>query len=274
VFDPQQLDLQTPEQQLPLPGEVQSVLLQHSAWQPAEAQSFGVLPPHLQIPGPGLAVTTQVLPPVQALLQPLQSVSVPSGVSQPSVQPPVQFAKPASQVRTQLPVEQVALALAGAVHGVAHAPQSTAVLSGASQPFPQSLSQFPEPALQLLTQLPVEQLAVPLVGLEHGVPHAPQLAAVLSDSQPLPQLPSQLSHVALQLLTQLPVEQLAVPFDGALQAVPQVMQLVPVLSGSQPLPQLESQLSKPPLQLRAQLPVLQSAPSEVVIQVKPPLLLR
>ena len=53
-------------------------------------------------------------------------------------------------------------------------PQLLVVVKAVSQPVPTLESQLPQPALQLIEQVPLLQLGVPLVEL-HTVPQPPQL---------------------------------------------------------------------------------------------------
>jgi hypothetical protein len=85
----------------------------------------------------------------------------------------------------QLPVLQEATALVKE-HVELHEPQLESVLSCVSQPLLGSPSQLPQPALQVIPQLPPLHVAVPLVALQ-TVPQLPQLAMLFDRfvSQPL-----------------------------------------------------------------------------------------
>jgi hypothetical protein len=81
-------------------------------------------------------------------------------VSQPLPSRPSQFSKPALHVEvTQLPVEQLAVALAR-MHVVMQPAQLVSVLSGVSQPLASAPSQLAKPDAHAPTeQVPVEQSA-------------------------------------------------------------------------------------------------------------------
>jgi len=109
-----------------------------------------------------------------------QSVSVVSGVSQPSLDVVLQSSKSALHIPiAQVSVAQVAVAFAR-MHGVMHAPQSVRVSIGVSQPSLVMPLQSAKPPLhEASTQRPVAQLAV-APGIAQGMPHVPQSVSVVS----------------------------------------------------------------------------------------------
>ena len=115
--------------------------------------------------------------------------------------------------------------------------------------------------MHVITQLPVEQLAVPCA-LVHGAPHVPQLVEVLSwTSQPFDATPSQSPQPASHDdILQAPAVHVDVAFgsEHCLPHVPQLDALVSRLT-SQPLPPSPSQLPNPVLQVSVHVPVLHTA---------------
>jgi hypothetical protein len=211
--------------------------------------------PMAQVPDAQLALA---LARVQVVPQPPQFETVVSGASQPFAALASQLPKPGLQApRAQLPVAQLEAAF-DITQGVPHAPQSVAVVSGASQPLTAPRSQLPKPELQPSSvQLPAEQLAVAWARV-HAAPHAPQLASVSSEvSQPLAAIESQSAKPALQeAVSQFPAAQVGVA-SARVQAVPHAPQLVSVVRvDSQPLDSFRSQLPKLELHVvSAQVPV-------------------
>jgi hypothetical protein len=117
-----------------------------------------------------------------------------------------------------------------------------------SQPLFGLPSQLKKPAAQLGEQTPLTHEVVPLA-LVHCVPHAPQLAVVLTaSSQPFVLFMSQLPKPAVQVPSvQVPVEQDSLAFARS-HGVLHAPQSDRVFSGlSQPLEAVPSQLSKPAL---------------------------
>lgn len=113
--------------------------------------------------------------------------------SQPLATLPSQLAKPALQLSTQVPAEQVGLALL-LPHTLPHDPQFETLLPRLiSQPSESKPLQSAHPALQLaMAQVPLSHLAVAWAS-RHTLPQEPQLLTsdVLFDSQPLVVLASQ-----------------------------------------------------------------------------------
>lgn len=112
-----------------------------------------------------------------------------------------------------------------------------------SQPLPTLLSQFPNPLLHTMVQVPPEQDGLPLFEL-HPALHPPQCVVLVFRfvSQPLAALLSQLPHPELQTMPHVPPEQVAVPFveSQALLQAPHASGLLPV-TVSQPFATLLSQ---------------------------------
>lgn len=157
------------------------------------------------------------------------------------------------------------------LQAVPHAPQlAVLVFRFTSQPFATLESQLPNPAVQVMPQLPALQNGVPLLEL-HVPLHAPQWVVFVwrSTSQPLERLPSQLPKPAEQVMPHRPPEQVAVPFVE-LHTVPQLPQLPGRLRFvSQPLAALPSQLPHPELQTMPQTPPEQVAVPLVELQTVP-----
>lgn len=91
-----------------------------------------------------------------------------------------QLPNPGLHVIEQLPALHNGVPLAG-LHGCPHAPQcANVVFVLTSQPFPDALSQLPQPVVQLLTEhVPVAHVPVALAG-EQATPQAPQLVTLVS----------------------------------------------------------------------------------------------
>jgi hypothetical protein len=111
-----------------------------------------------------------------------------------------------------------------------HEPQAlTLLVSAVSQPSLGSASQLPKPDAQLMLQLPLLQVGVPLTVLQ-PLPQLPQLLrlVLVLVSQPLACTPSQLPNgVAHDTTWQAPVEQLSLAFAKS-QSTPQAPQLATV----------------------------------------------
>lgn len=180
---------------------------------------------------------------------PPQLLSVLSGFSHPLPLLPSQLAKPELQLEMrQVPLPHVVLEFAR-LQAEPQAPQLVLVFNGASQPLLWLPSQLPKPLLQVVRlQVPVLQVADPLLRLQVA-PQAPQLARVVNGaSQPLPASPSQSPKPLLQEATpQTPLLQDGVPL-AAEQTVPQAPQLLTELRFvSQPLKLSPSQFAQPGL---------------------------
>jgi len=211
-----------------------------------------------QLPNPALHAPSTQLPVAQLEVafervhdvpQVPQLAAVVSGASHPLAAARSQFPKPALQLSSaQLPVEQLAVALARA-HGTPHAPQLASVVSGASQPFADIVSQSSNPALHdAIRQLPDAHVGVAFARV-HAVPQLLQFVSVVSDdSQPLDSFMSQLPKLGLHVASaHVPVAHVAEPLDRE-HEVPQAPQFASVVSGvSQPLAATRSQSPKPAL---------------------------
>jgi hypothetical protein len=175
-------------------------------------------------------------------------------VSQPSLAIALQSAKPALQLATRhVPVAHPGVPL-GIEHTLPHAPQLAGfVCVLTSQPLAALMSQSAKPILQLATRhVPAAHAGAPL-GVEHTLPHAPQLDAFVCvlTSQPLAGFRSQSAKPALQLATaHIPAAHAGVPFAIAqvLPHEPQLAAFVCVFT-SQPFAGFPSQSAKPALQL-------------------------
>ena len=211
----------------------------------------------LQLAKPGLQVIPQVLAlqvavpllPLHARPHDPQFVGlVVTLVSQPLEVTPSQFENPAlHDWITQPPVAHPATAFAR-LHTMPQVPQFNAfVLVLISQPSTVSPLQFPYPALQLMLQTPVLQIAVPLA-LPHTVPQRLQLFGLdfRLISHPSAALPLQSPKPAVQAIEQALPLQLAVPLV-LLHAAPHPPQLdtVLVVLTSQPSAVTLLQLAKP-----------------------------
>jgi hypothetical protein len=211
----------------------------------------------LQLPKPGSQDRTAHVPLTHASLAfcrlqtlphaPQLEVELRTFVSQPFDGLPSQSLNPALHEATwHVPLPQVAVAF-GSEHATPHAPQLPSVFSAVSQPFAGLPSQLLKPALHApSSHVPLSQVAVAF-GLEHAVPHAPQLPSVFSvASQPFAGLPSQSLKPALHDATwQVPLLHVAVAF-GFEHVAPHAPQLPSVLRAlSQPFAALPSQLANP-----------------------------
>jgi hypothetical protein len=187
---------------------------------------------------------------LHALPQPLQfDVSVLRLTSQPLAGLPSQSAKPGLQAIWQLPLTHEGLPLLFE-QTLPHEPQLlTSLYVLISQPLLRLPSQFAQPALQLMPQLPVVHVALPLVELQ-TLPHEPQCCGseAMLISQPLAYWLSQFAKPELQACSwHVPVAQATCAL-GTVQSVlqlPQCAVSVIVLT-SQPLASWLSQLAKPP----------------------------
>jgi hypothetical protein len=102
-----------------------------------------------------------------------QLVSVVSEVSQPSFGSPLQLPQPVEQLGLQTPAEVHCVVPWAFVQETPQAPQLLTVVRLVSQPLETSPSQFAQPGLQEMPQLPALQNALPFV-LLHTVPQLPQ----------------------------------------------------------------------------------------------------
>ena len=140
------------------------------------------------------------------------------------------------------------------VHARPQAPQSVLVRSATSHPFAELPSQLPKLALQVIAQVPPEQLAAPLLLLQ-AFPQDPQFATFVSvlTSQPFPGWPSQLPKPAEQVpRVHVRDEQDSVAFARS-HTAPQAPQSprVPRLA-SHPLAATPSQSPEPALHARSE----------------------
>jgi hypothetical protein len=172
---------------------------------------------------PGLHAPMPQVPPVQAgaafagvgqmVPQPLQlRGSVMRFVSQPVPACVSQFPNPTSQVMSHEPASQD-----GDPFVASHASPQPLQFAGSartftSHPFVSALSQFSNPAAQVMPHAPPLHVAVPLVEL-HAFTHVPQWAGSVPrfTSQPFTGDRSQLSNPGLQLVAHCPAVQLGVP---------------------------------------------------------------
>jgi hypothetical protein len=181
-------------------------------------------------------------------------------VSQPFAKLPSQLPNPALHAMLHAPELQAGTPFVEP-HTVPHVPQFERLLERVvSQPFETLLSQLPNPALQVIPQLPVVQLAVPFVELQALVQLPQRLTLVFRlISQPLVTLPSQFPKPALHVIWQAPDTQAAVPLV-VLQALLQLPQFeVVVRLVSQPFARFPSQLPKPALHVMLHTPDAQAA---------------
>jgi len=120
-------------------------------------------------------------PPVQALLQrPQWAADVRVSTSHPLAASPSQFAKPALQVKPQLPAAQVVAALGRAGQALLHAPQwAVDVRVSTSQPFAALPSQFAKPMEHpVVPHTPAAHVALAPEGTGHTRPQDPQCAVL------------------------------------------------------------------------------------------------
>jgi hypothetical protein len=226
------------------------------------SQPLATLPSQLPKPASQLSMTqvplaqdAVALAGAQGVLQAPQSVKVLSGVSQPLDRSSSQLPNPEVHVVMQLPVAQLAVALAGAVQGVPQAPQLVAVLSAAQLPLQQAWLLVVQSA-QLVPQVvllvlgthapPLRQVPVPQT---HVVPeHTPpvgQATHVPPQHFPPVQVVPSVAPAQGLLVTQLPLVQ-AWPAEQVLPQAPQLLTSV-LRFFSQPFSGLLSQLQKPVL---------------------------
>ncbi len=171
---------------------------------------------------------------LQAMPQaPQLRTSVARLVSQPVAGLPEQFAKPALQVIRQMPLLHVAVPLT-LPQAWPQAPQlRTSVATLVSQPVAGLPEQFAKPALQVMRQMPLLHVAVPLTLLQ-AMPQAPQLRTSVTRlvSHPLAGLPEQLAKPGLQVIWQVPPRQIAVPLMTPPQAGPEPHVQTPLVQAS------------------------------------------
>jgi hypothetical protein len=106
--------------------------------------------------------------------------------SQPFAATPSQSAKPMAQTKVHADAAQRGEALAGAGHALPQRLQLVAdVRVSVSQPLARLPSHSAKPALHAKLQTRATQLAVPLAGAAHAVPHAPQCAGSVARSTQL-----------------------------------------------------------------------------------------
>lgn len=153
--------------------------------------------------------------------------------------------------------KQLAVALAK-LHALSQAPQCDVLfVVFVSQPLDVAPSQFANPELHAMPQVPLEQLGVPFE-LEQTLPHPPQLLTLLPVlvSQPLLASPSQLPNPTVQSTSShTPVEQLAVALARA-HCTPQAPQsLVVRRLVSQPSLGLPLQSAQPAAHVGAHWPL-------------------
>jgi hypothetical protein len=190
-------------------------------------------------------VTKQALPQLPQLFTFVDSV-----VSQPLPALPSQFPNPEVQDATwHAPPTQVEVPL-GAEQAKPHEPQLFGSVDRvASQPLLIWPSQFPNPTVQAIEQVPPLHPGVPFPPGQ-TLPQVPQSLTLVATpvSQPSASLPSQSANPAVHETEQTPPAQDGVPFDVE-HTFPQVPQL-PLSDArvvSQPLATLPSQLPKPVL---------------------------
>lgn len=186
----------------------------------------------LQLPKPAVHVNEQVPllqpalvvlgRPAQLLPQSPQFVGVLRAASQPLPAMASQLPKPAVHMpRPQVPLEQTELAFA-LEHVVPQAPQLLTERKSTSQPLVGLPSQFAKLALQVIVQVPVPQLDVPLVTVAgHSTPQVPQLLAVFSGSHMSSSLQSA-SPVGHAVNRQRPPEQFIMLSGHTLSQAPQL----------------------------------------------------
>jgi hypothetical protein len=149
------------------------------------------------------------------------------------------------------------------VHALPQRPQLLVPLRAVSQPLEGLPSQSPKPGSHDSPQVPLAQVAAPLVPLGQTRPQVPQLPAELSvaTSQPLLGWLSQSELPGEQVMRQTPITHAAVLLGPEAHALPQAPQLPALLLRftSQPLAGSPSQLAKPALQVSWQAPMTQLA---------------
>ena len=100
---------------------------------------------------------------------------------------PSQSAKPALQVKPQVPIAHVGVAFAGVAHARAHIPQcATVVRVSTSHPLLASPSQSANPVLHVNPHAPIAQVAVAFARAGHASHRAPQVATDVSSAQAIP----------------------------------------------------------------------------------------
>jgi len=163
--------------------------------------------------------------------------------SQPLAESPSQLASPALQVMPLHTPPVQAGVPPWLEHALPQPPQFCVVARLASQPVSGLPSQFPQPALHTMPQVPATHVGVPFVVL-HTRPHAAhEVGLARFDSQPFSALPSQLAKPILHAIWQAPETHAAVPFS-VLHTRPQVPQFsASTETGvSQPVAAIPSQL--------------------------------
>jgi hypothetical protein len=209
---------------------------------------------------------------VQVTPQAPQSLVVVRSVSQPSDGVALQSSQPATQLIEQAPRVQDAEPFA-LEHTLPQAPQLLVSVSmETSQPFVESPSQLPNPALQdESAHVPVEQSELALARL-HTVPHPPQSESVVSDvSHPFAATPSQSPNPAEQVaISQTPAVHVADALASE-QAFPHAPQLAASASRdvSHPFAGLPSQSSKPAVQVMEHAPPTQEGVPLVLSHASP-----
>jgi hypothetical protein len=171
-------------------------------------------------------------------------------VSQPLAALMSQLPKPAVHIPTaHAPITHVAVAL-GTAHARPHAPQLATVSSALSQPFAAFMSQLPKPAAQPKNAHVPPLHAVTAFGRAQLVPHAPQLATVLSAlSQPFAAFMSQLPKLAAQVIPQTPAVHCGAALGAAGHVRPQLPQCITLVLTlvSHPSAETPLQFEKPAL---------------------------
>lgn len=206
---------------------------------------------------------------LQAFVQVPQRVgSVLWFVSQPFAALPSQLPKPLLQLMPHTPAVQEAVPFVE-LQVLLQLPQRvTSVFRLVSQPLAVLRSQFEYPKLQVMEQVLLLHVAVPLAE-PHTLLQAPQCCAlpVVIVSQPFAKFPSQFPKPALHTMLHAPPLHAATPFvdPHTLPHTPQFERLLERLV-SQPFETLLSQLSKPWLQLMPQVLLLQLAVPFVELQ--------
>ena len=177
---------------------------------------------------------------------PQLEVSVDTAASQPLPGLPSQLAKPASQVKAQKPVMQLARALAPAGQTTPQRPQwETSVARFTSQPLVASPSQSAKPVMHATPHTPDAQVGDALARDGQAMPQAPQLfgSVRVDTSQPLVALPSQLAKPVVHSAPQVPAMHTAVEVLVPMHTRPHIPQCDGVMerSVSQPLLAMPSQ---------------------------------
>jgi hypothetical protein len=191
-------------------------------------------------------------------------------VSQPFVALLSQSAKPALQVKPQVPPVHVVVALVRDGQTLPHEPQwFTFEFTDVSQPFAGIASQLPKPALHVKPQAPPVHVVVAFATVAHELLHDPQREGVEFKfvSQPFIALASQSPHPALHVKPHAPPEQVVIALARDGQTLPHEPQwftsierfthVIPqsVCPPPQPLTQLPPEhIGVPPEQTRPHIP--------------------